>query len=107
MKIFIVEDEALARRRLKKILKEVKSEAVIAGEADSIESAVTWLKENPVPDLALMDIELVDGQSFEIFEQISVQCPVIFITAYDGFAIKAFKHNSIDYLLKPIVEEEL
>ncbi|MDO1451498.1 LytTR family DNA-binding domain-containing protein [Rhodocytophaga aerolata] len=107
MRVFIVEDEAVARRRLKSILREVKPEAVIAGEADSVKSAVDWLQSNPIPDLVLMDIELMDGQSFEIFEHVKVQCPVIFITAYDGFAIKAFKHNSIDYLLKPIVEEEL
>jgi two-component system LytT family response regulator len=68
---------------------------------------VDWLRSHPAPDLLLMDIELTDGKSFEVFEQVDVKCPVIFVTAYDEYAIRAFKVNSIDYLLKPIKQEEL
>jgi two-component system LytT family response regulator len=71
---------------------------------DSIEASVAWLAANPRPRLILMDIELVDGQSFEIFDRVAVDCPVIFTTAYDEYAIRAFKVNSIDYLLKPVTK---
>src|SRR5262249_36538398 len=70
-------------------------------------STVNWLEENPAPDLILMDIELSDGQSFEIFNQATIKSPVIFTTSYDEYALKAFKVNSIDYLLKPIQKEDL
>jgi two-component system LytT family response regulator len=82
-------------------------DAQIAGWADSIEDSVEYLRTQPAPDLILMDIELVDGQSFEIFREVEVTCPVIFTTAYDEFALQAFKVHSIDYLLKPIQREEL
>jgi two-component system, LytTR family, response regulator LytT len=107
MKIFIVEDEDLAVKKLKKTLQSVDEEATVVGEADSIKSSVEWLQSNPAPDLILMDIELADGQSFEIFNQIKVQSPVIFVTSYDEYALKAFKVNSIDYLLKPVQKEDL
>lgn len=107
MNIFIVEDEELAVRKLQKTLHAVSPDAEIAGTADSIASAVEWLGSNPQPDLILMDIELADGQSFEIFNLIEVKSPVIFTTSYDEFALKAFKVNSIDYLLKPIQKEDL
>jgi len=107
MKIFIVEDEDLAVKKLKKTLQSVDEEATVVGEADSIKSSVEWLQSNPAPDLILMDIELADGQSFEIFNQTKVQSPVIFITSYDEYALKAFKVNSIDYLLKPVQKEDL
>ena len=81
--------------------------AEIAGTTDSIKSTVEWLQENPQPDLILMDIELADGQSFEIFNLAEIKCPVIFTTSYDEFALKAFKVNSVDYLLKPIQKDEL
>jgi two-component system, LytTR family, response regulator LytT len=107
MKIFIVEDEDLAVKKLKKTLQSVDEEATVVGEADSIKSSVEWLQSNPAPDLILMDIELADGQSFEIFNQTKVQSPVIFVTSYDEYALKAFKVNSIDYLLKPVQKEDL
>src|SRR5215216_3491949 len=107
MKILIVEDEDLAVKKLKKTLQSVDEDATVVGEADSIKSSVEWLQSNPAPDLILMDIELADGQSFEIFNQTKVQSPVIFITSYDEYALKAFKVNSIDYLLKPVQKEDL
>lgn len=107
MKIFIVEDEDLAVKKLKKTLQSVDEEANVVGEADSIKSSVEWLQSHPAPDLILMDIELADGQSFEIFNQTKVQSPVIFVTSYDEYALKAFKVNSIDYLLKPVQKEDL
>ena len=107
MNILIVEDEDLAVKKLKKTLSSIDSNATVVGEADSIKSTVSWLKDNPVPDLILMDIELADGQSFEIFNQAEVKSPVIFITSYDEYALKAFKVNSVDYLLKPVQKEDL
>lgn len=108
MRVIIVEDETPALNRIKKMLLEVSPEAQILATADSIENAVLLFQNyaNEV-DLALMDIELADGQSFEIFNQTKITCPVIFTTAYDEFALKAFKVNSIDYLLKPIAKPEL
>jgi two-component system, LytTR family, response regulator LytT len=107
MKIAIIEDELPALNRLKKIIAEVIPDAVLVFTADSIESAVSQLTEHKDIELALFDIELADGQSFEIFNRIQVTCPIIFTTAYDEFALKAFKLNSIDYLLKPIDKDEL
>jgi DNA-binding LytR/AlgR family response regulator len=107
MKILIVEDEELAIEKLRKTLRAVDAEAEVVGVVSSIQSSVDWLMSNPAPDVILMDIELSDGQSFEIFNQVQVKSPVIFTTSYDEYAIKAFKVNSIDYLLKPVEEEEL
>lgn len=107
MDILIVEDEPIALRRLKKVLGEVSAECRVVGETGSVKSTVGWFAGHPAPDLALMDIELTDGQSFGIFEQVKVPCPVIFITAYDEYAIKAFKLHSVDYLLKPVDAEDL
>ncbi len=107
MKILIIEDEELAVKKLKKTLAAVDEDAVVAGTADSIKSSVEWLQENPKPDLILMDIELADGQSFEIFNLVDVKSPVVFTTSYDEYALKAFKVNSIDYLLKPVQQDEL
>jgi two-component system, LytTR family, response regulator LytT len=107
MKILIVEDEELAVKKLQKTLAAVDDTAEILGATDSIKSTVEWLQENPCPDLILMDIELSDGQSFEIFNLTEVKCPVIFTTSYDEYALKAFKVNSVDYLLKPIQKDEL
>ncbi len=102
MKILIIEDEIPALNRIKKIVLEAEPNAEILGTADSIETGVELFKQFPQAVLALMDIELADGQSFEIFKRIDIKCPIIFTTAYDEFALKAFKVNSIDYLLKPI-----
>lgn len=107
MKVLIIEDEELAVKKLQKTLSSVEPEAEVVGTTDSIQASVEWLGENPAPDLILMDIELADGQSFEIFNLAEVKCPVIFTTSYDEYALKAFKVNSVDYLLKPIQKEEL
>lgn len=107
MKILIVEDEELAAKKLQKILVALDPELRVEGVTDSIRSTVEWLKEHTQPDLILMDIELADGQSFEIFNLTEVKCPVIFTTSYDEFALKAFKVNSLDYLLKPVQKDEL
>lgn len=107
MKIFIVEDERLGLERLIKLLHEIDPKIEILGHAETVKSAVWWLQNHPGPDLLLLDIELADGQCFEIFRQIDVQVPVIFTTSYDEYALNAFKVNSIDYLLKPIRREDL
>lgn len=105
-KIVIIEDETPAANRLKKLVSAV-GEIEILATLDSIEEAVEWFKTNPAPDLAFFDIQLADGKSFSIFEKVAVSCPVIFTTAFDEYAIQAFKVNSIDYLLKPVDEAEL
>ena len=105
--ILIIEDEEPAANRLKKMVVEIEPEANILENIVSVSSALTWLKNNPQPDLIFSDIQLSDGLSFEIFKNIEVNCPVIFITAYDEYAIDAFKVNSIDYLLKPIKKDDL
>lgn len=107
MKILIVEDEDLAVKKIQKTLADVDGNAEVIGVTDSIQSTVNWLESNNAPDLILMDIELSDGQSFEIFNRTKVKSAVIFTTSYDEFALKAFKVNSIDYLLKPVQKEEL
>lgn len=107
MKILIIEDEDLAVKKLLKTLNTVDPTIEILGTTDTIESSVEWLTVNSSPDLILMDIELADGQSFEIFNLIDVKSPVIFTTSYDEFALKAFKVNSLDYLLKPVQKDEL
>ena len=107
MKVFIIEDEPLGVERLEKQLREIDPSMQIMGVAESIQSSVNWLQQHEEPDLIFMDIELADGQSFEIFRQTEVKSPVIFTTSYDEYALKAFKVNSIDYLLKPIKKEEL
>src|SRR5215204_6269427 len=107
MKVLIIEDEELAVKKLRKTLQSVDESAEVVGVADSIRSSVNWLENNPAPDLILMDIELADGQSFEIFGLTEVKSPVIFTTSYDEFALQAFKVNSIDYLLKPVQKEDL
>lgn len=108
MKILIIEDERLAVEKLLLLLQKARPQAYIMGILDSIASATAWFAEQTQqPDLILMDIELGDGQSFAIFDKVSVESPVIFITSYDEYALKAFKVNSIDYLLKPIQLGEL
>lgn len=107
MTILIVEDEELAVKKLQKTLAAADATAVVTGVTDSIKSTVQWLEEHPQPDLILMDIELADGQSFEIFNLFPINSPVIFTTSYDEFALRAFKVNSLDYLLKPVQKDEL
>src|SRR4030095_11007592 len=100
MNILIVEDEELAVKKLQKTLSAVDESAAIVGVTGSIDGTVKWLNDHEAPDVILMDIELADGQSFEIFNRVDVKSTVIFTTSYDEYAIKAFKVNSIDYLLK-------
>jgi two-component system LytT family response regulator len=107
MKILIIEDEAPAARRLQLLLKDVDSSIESIAITDSIVSSVQWMNSNPSPDLIFMDIQLADGLSFEIFSRTAVQTPVIFITAYDEYALQAFKANGIDYLLKPVENSAL
>lgn len=107
MNVLIVEDEELAVKKLRKTLLATDNSIEVTGVTDSIKTTVEWLQSNPQPDLILMDIELADGQSFEVFKLTDVKSPVIFITSYDEYALKAFKVNSVDYLLKPIQQEEL
>jgi DNA-binding LytR/AlgR family response regulator len=107
MKVLIIEDEAPASRRLQKILNEIDPSIEILACLESIDASVNWFRENKSYDLILMDIQLSDGLSFEIFKNVEIQNPVIFTTAYDEYAIQAFKVNSIDYLLKPIDRDEL
>jgi DNA-binding LytR/AlgR family response regulator len=107
MKTLIIEDEEPAAGRLKKLLKEIDPSIEVLDVIVSVKSAVEWIQQHPMPDLILLDIHLADGQSFEIFKQVEITAPVIFITAYDEYAIRAFKVNSIDYLLKPIKKDEL
>ena len=105
MRILIVEDETLLAKGLQKLLLAIEPGAQVCGVTQSVVETVQWLRQNPAPDLVLMDIELADGQSFDIFKQVELNAPIIFTTAYDEFAIKAFKVNSIDYLLKPVKKE--
>lgn len=107
MHILIIEDEEQAAKRLKKIIGEILPEAVVSGPVIGVQEAVDWFKSNPVPDLAFMDIHLSDGSSFQIFEAVKVSCPVIFTTAHEGYALQAFKVNSIDYILKPIDRDDV
>lgn len=107
MNVLLVEDEAPAVKRLISLLNEASPESKVVAALDSIEGTVNWLKENGNPDLIFMDIHLSDGNSFLIFEQVEVKCPVIFATAYDEYAVRAFRVNSVDYLLKPILKEDL
>lgn len=107
MKILIIEDETPAASRLERLVKAYKPEAEVVKIIDTVEDAVECLKKKPEIDLIFMDIQLADGLSFEIFNQVEVIPPVIFTTAYDHYAVKAFRVNSVDYLLKPVDEEEL
>ncbi len=107
MNILIIEDELPAAKRLTNLIKAEKPEATILEIIDSVEAATAWLKNFPAPDLIFMDIQLADGLSFDIFTHANISSPVIFTTAYDQYTLKAFKVNSVDYLLKPIDPEEL
>ncbi len=107
MRILIVEDEYHAAKRLESLILSHLEQSEILAVLDSVEDAVAWFKENEHPDLIFMDIQLADGISFSIFQQVEVNAPIIFTTAFDQYSLKAFKVNSIDYLLKPIDEKEL
>jgi DNA-binding LytR/AlgR family response regulator len=101
MKALIIEDEILASRHLRQVLDEA-GDFTILKVVESIRETVTWFEKNQQPDIVFMDIHLSDGSAFEIFKLTKITCPIVFTTAYDEYALKAFKVNSIDYLLKPI-----
>lgn len=107
MNILIIEDEPNTAARLQKMLTEISPNHTVLEILDTVEDSIHYFKNHTQPDLVFMDIHLADGNSFEIFKNVEVTCPVIFTTAYDQYAIKAFKVNSIDYLLKPIKKGEL
>lgn len=107
MEIVIIEDEELAVDILADTILELRPESKISKSLSSIKEAVKWFETNPPPDLIFCDIHLPDGKSFEIFKRVEIKSPVIFTTAYDQYAIEAFKVNSIDYLLKPVRKEEV
>lgn len=102
MRVLIVEDETSSYENLRAILHEINPGIEITGNTESVVQTVNWLKSNPAPDLIFMDIHLSDDSAFAIFDKINVETPIVFTTAYDQYAIDAFKVNSIDYLLKPI-----
>jgi DNA-binding LytR/AlgR family response regulator len=107
MNVLIIEDEQQAAIRLETLVRSIIPEVSILANIDTIKRSVEWFEKNTHPDLVFMDIQLADGMSFKIFELCDVRSPVIFTTAYDEYALKAFKVNSIDYLLKPIDKTEL
>lgn len=107
MKVLIIEDEAPAYRRLVKLIGECDNSIEIAGIIESVKDGISWFNENPAPDLIFSDIQLADDLSFTIFKQLNITTPIIFITAFDEYAINAFKFYSIDYLLKPVGVNDL
>lgn len=107
MRVLIIEDEKAAVRNLKALLAEVAPELEVIETLDCVADSIDWFATHPMPAVVFMDIHLADGSAFEIFEYMDITCPVIFTTAYDEYALRAFKVNSIDYLLKPIGEEDM
>lgn len=107
MKAIIIEDENVAAQALQSLIQEINPEIEIVTILQTIEESVEWFEENSMPDLVFMDIHLADGSSFAIFDKVEITCPIIFTTAYDEYALKAFEVNSIDYLLKPINKVDL
>lgn len=107
MKTLVIEDEIPAARRLSKMLVSARPSAIILDTLDSVESAVRWLSTFPPPDLIFMDIQIADGLSFDIFKKVEITAPVVFTTAFDQYAVQAFKVSAVDYLLKPIDPKDL
>ena len=107
MRVLIIEDEPHAAARLQSLVYELVPDASVLATLDSVKGSVHWFKNNSMPDVVLMDIQLADGISFQIFEHCDVKAPIIFTTAYDEFALRAFKVNSVDYILKPVDKAEL
>ena len=107
MRVLIVEDETAAYENLVDILKEVSYDIQISGNTESVTQTIHWLQSNPAPDLIFMDIHLSDGSAFTIFDKMELETPIVFTTAYDRYAIEAFKVNSVDYLLKPVKVEDV
>jgi DNA-binding LytR/AlgR family response regulator len=107
MKTLIIEDELPAAKQLKKLLAQIDPSVSVIETLDSVDASVAWLRTFPMPDAVFMDIQIADGLSFDIFNHVEIACPVVFTTAFDQYAVRAFKVNAIDYLLKPIDEDEL
>jgi two-component system LytT family response regulator len=107
MKIIIIEDEPLVAKDLQNLLRRIEPDVYVMDVLSSVEAATRWFANHPLPDLILSDIQLSDGISFDIYENLHLSCPIIFTTAYDDYAIRAFKLNSVDYLLKPVDGKEL
>lgn len=107
MQVLIIEDEPRAANQLQNMLKECNFQYQLLDIIDSVEEAVLWFQKSASPELVFMDIQLADGLSFEIFQKVEVEAPIIFTTAFDQYAIQAFKVNSVDYLLKPIQKPDL
>jgi two-component system LytT family response regulator len=107
MRVLIIEDETAAARNLQSMLESIEPSIEIVGITESIIDTVEWFAANPMPDIVFMDIHIADGESFRIFDSVDISAPIIFTTAYDQYALEAFKVNSIDYLLKPLKEEDL
>ncbi|MCF8368479.1 MAG: LytTR family DNA-binding domain-containing protein [Bacteroidales bacterium] len=107
MNVLIIEDELAIAKRLQKLIEEIDPEIKVLASIESVESSIKWFQSNPHPDLIFQDIHLADGSGFEIYQQVNIDVPVIFTTAYHQYAIDAFKLNSIDYLLKPIKKDQL
>ena len=107
MKIVIIEDELIAAESLQSKIQQLRPEAEVVAVLRSVKQAVRWFQENELPELIFMDIQLIDGLSFCIFDQVDVRCPIVFTTSYDEYALRAFEVNCVDYLLKPVSEEKL
>ena len=107
MKVLIIEDESRAANHLVRELKKVAPGVVVLEKLESVEESVEWLRSNAAPDLIFSDIQLADGLSFEIYTQVELACPIIFTTAYDQYAIEAFRTNGVDYLLKPVSSDRI
>ena len=107
MKIAIIEDEELAQEQLEFLLKRYKPDVEIVAQLAAVKEAVSWFQNHPAPDLAFFDIQLTDGASFEIMDQVTIQCPIIFATAYQEYTLKAFQTNGIAYILKPYDQQEI
>lgn len=107
MRTLLIEDEKAALRNLKAAMKEVDADFEIVGETDSVTGTIEWFHSHPMPELVFMDIHLADGSAFDIFDKTDITCPIIFTTAYDEYALQAFRVNSIAYILKPISSTDL
>ncbi len=107
MRVLLIEDELPASKQLTKLIVAARPKFQVVQTLDSVESSVRWLHSEPSPDLIFMDIQIADGLSFDIFRQVKVKTPVIFTTAFDQYALQAFKVNALDYLLKPVAPEDL
>lgn len=107
MRAIIIEDEKPAAEKLQRAIEKSNAAIEVIAILNSVQSSIEWLKKNTLPELVFMDIELSDGSSFKIFDEITIECPIIFCTAYDDYWQEAFEHSSIDYLLKPIRQEKL